>query len=727
MKSGACPFSLGILCKTGVFTGKATLMSYSVLLLGLLLALGCRPRPETLHIGIPLRLTGEKGPGGRQLLRAMKMRVDELNARGGLGGQRIALDIQDLGTSPETGKKAIQALATDVRIAAIVGLDDPEMGMVCGAVCGQEKIPVVLPTVGDAGFLSQNPCLFTLTRPLAFQAEAIAAHLATFWKASRVALLHEETTTAGQMAESFRRLAGKLNIQITDVAYRAGSAVPAPERLASTTEGCQAIVLFDESARGASIIRALRDLNIQVPIFGSDMLAGGIIQALGNESYLQDLYVPFPFMYELADRPAIDFYRNYTRTYHESPAPGAAFAYDAISLLSRVIETVGPERANILQGLKAMDNPERAFDGVTGLLYFTPERFVPHAPVVAQVVAGAFKPAFRQLRRVEDAFSLRTLDRRMRHGFVEMIDSVPYFKIEVIYVGIDFQRLNEVNVREKKFGMNLILWFRWTGDTKTDDIEFTNALGEVERTPIASDLEQPVKWAAYRVRGTFTCSFDLHNYPFDRQELSLAMASRIRNGHRIQLVFNQRSVNPRLDEVIPGDWLYEGREDYAGNFTVSSTFGYPGFRPGEKMEPFSQVHTIAFVRRNVFPYFVTVFIPLGVIVVTTLLLNIFLSRHQYGSKVSVSTTSLLSVLVFQLTQDSTLPQLGYVTLVDRLFMVTYFFMCAFIANDVVVNHLAAHLKRETQADALDRWGKVALATIAVTAYGAVLLPVLTGN
>src|SRR5579862_5247569 len=166
MKSGACPFFFGIHWGTGVIAGKETPRCFSVLLLGLLLALGCRPRPETVHLGIPLRLSGDEGPGRHQLLQAIQMRVDELNAKGGVGGRRIDLVIQDLGTTPEAGRKAIEALGADARVSALVGLDDPQTAITCAAACGQAKIPLLSPTIGDAEFLSQNPWVFTLTHPI---------------------------------------------------------------------------------------------------------------------------------------------------------------------------------------------------------------------------------------------------------------------------------------------------------------------------------------------------------------------------------------------------------------------------------------------------------------------------------------------------------------------------------------------------------------------------------
>ena len=91
--------------------------------------------------------------------------------------------------------------------------------------------------------------------------------------------------------------------------------------------------------------------------------------------------------------------------------------------------------------------------------------------------------------------------------------------------------------------LTFIFGFRYKGDIQPDDIEFTNfsvdRLDSGEKltldAPIQENIEDGVKYIVYRVKADFYEEFDFHNYPFDRQILSI----RFRHNHltRDQLIY----------------------------------------------------------------------------------------------------------------------------------------------------------------------------------------------
>ncbi|MEO8056307.1 MAG: ABC transporter substrate-binding protein, partial [Acidobacteriota bacterium] len=57
---------------------------------------------KTFTVGVPLPLTGAEAKFGEMEKQAYEMAVDEINAKGGVKGMKLALDIQDSGGKPET-------------------------------------------------------------------------------------------------------------------------------------------------------------------------------------------------------------------------------------------------------------------------------------------------------------------------------------------------------------------------------------------------------------------------------------------------------------------------------------------------------------------------------------------------------------------------------------------------------------------------------------------------
>src|ERR1044072_7136970 len=73
---------------------------------------GCRNEPakpaETLKIGVVVPLTGNAGVLGDYTLKGLQLAVDDQNAKGGLLGKKIELDVQDSKAEPKEGVSIIK-------------------------------------------------------------------------------------------------------------------------------------------------------------------------------------------------------------------------------------------------------------------------------------------------------------------------------------------------------------------------------------------------------------------------------------------------------------------------------------------------------------------------------------------------------------------------------------------------------------------------------------------
>ena len=102
-------------------------------------------------------------------------------------------------------------------------------------------------------------------------------------------------------------------------------------------------------------------------------------------------------------------------------------------------------------------------------------------------------------------------------------------KSTFVYVGFDINEVNYLDEKSSTYVVDFYLWFRYQGNLNPDQIEFTNyginrlASGKslTIGKPIQSGEEHGVKYKIYRIKADFHEKFDFHNYPFDKQRLSV--------------------------------------------------------------------------------------------------------------------------------------------------------------------------------------------------------------
>ena len=76
---------------------------------------------KDIVVGTSVALTGKYARTGQEQLQGFQMWVDEVNARGGLLGQKVSLVHYDDESKPETGAKLYEKLITDDKVDLLIG------------------------------------------------------------------------------------------------------------------------------------------------------------------------------------------------------------------------------------------------------------------------------------------------------------------------------------------------------------------------------------------------------------------------------------------------------------------------------------------------------------------------------------------------------------------------------------------------------------------------------
>jgi hypothetical protein len=153
---------------------------------------------------------------------------------------------------------------------------------------------------------------------------------------------------------------------------------------------------------------------------------------------------------------------------------------------------------------------------------------------------------------------------------------------------------------------------------------------------------------AQRYTGLFTARFDLREFPLDRQTLSVEMISP-RSAQQISIVPDVASSG-RLAEVSIPDWtLHAGRLE-VGEFEIA------GRTP-------TRLRFLLPAERHWGYYVFRVLVPL--ILITLMSFSVFLiDPKDLGSQVTISSSSVLTLIMFNFSLQELLPRVSYLTRLD---------------------------------------------------------------
>lgn len=683
----------------------------------------------TVEVGLALPLTDD--PDASALVRqAVESHAAALNESGRLGEHRL-----EVVTADTAGDAAGTLDAGGAQ--AVIGFLDDERATAAATSLQAAGVPLLVPNAQDPRLVRTGDKVFSMSYDAVEQAKRIAAFLRVVEKAERIGVIVGDdqaskdfvralnanlggmeiaatvelpggTADTDRLVEAFPQLAGARKGkdkggERTEDGERGGKGGKArrgkgkggkapgrPDRGDDEAEelSLDAVVVLADAENGATIVNAFRKAKLDVPILGtSSWTDAAFLDKLGSS---KRVYLTSPWSWEIVSEEA----RALVDALGTQPPVEALFARDALELVAAAVENGQIDRAGIAADLGKRTSPDEAVAGISGLLYFDKNGSLAREPLFQAVVKGHLKPHFSQLTRVTDPRAARAAKKGGESKFIGdrdivVVDGVPYYHTKVVYAGLDFYRVNSVDVQGQNFDVEFFMWFQWMGDVDVENIDFLNGIYGIEDKVevLREDRSGPVNYICYKIKGTYLTPYDLRAFPFDTQRLPFRMAHKTRDSNEIVLVVDHEGIaDNRIEEIYPEEWIHLGRTDHSASYEPDTTFGDPMYSGPASRSTYSVYESNIVVKRILFPYLVTLFMPLGIMIVISLFV-FFVPRSQFDARMTITMTALLSILVFHLAQGETLPSVGYLMRADQFFMATYLLMFALIAKTILVNAL----------------------------------------
>jgi ABC-type branched-subunit amino acid transport system substrate-binding protein/predicted Ser/Thr protein kinase len=342
------------------------------------------------HIPVICPLTGPDHEG-RQMLPGLGLAQKEINARGGVRGHLLALDLMDNECKLDRTIAIAQQLCKRVDCQIVLGPWTSQQVLAAAPLFESAGLPAVAPAASDPRVWEAGRYILVTSDTDATRLEALAKYFSSAGFHNGVVLYNEDDLASRSVDTQFIDLFSKTNGQILQN-------LPYPENdvdfsgLVEKVKDLPADFVFVADFRAHAVIQLchqLRRAGVRLPI-GAEVSVFNPADIAEGGADLDGLLMATTLHPDSKDPKIHEFVRKFTDLYGKlTPSHRDSYCYDAMNVVAEAIEQVGFERKKLDDYLSSLGETRPPAQGVTGP--FSPGRRLDRRQaVVVQLKSGRY-------------------------------------------------------------------------------------------------------------------------------------------------------------------------------------------------------------------------------------------------------------------------------------------------------------------------------------------------
>lgn len=471
---------------------------------------------ERSRITVMAPLSGSDASIGKSMVQGVQLYVDQVNARGGLNGHRLAVDVVD-----ENGSAA-QSAADNPRTVGVVG--HWSQASLSSALPAYERAGLCVVSLGEGGVVANADCpVRSLGLDSAEQARFLANYARNVVQQKLMYLVQEEGEAGTKLARPFTETFEKFGIALrrtwtipTGDAGKAALAKLGQDLRDLPDVG--AVFLAASPTNAAAILKTMQDAGSHLAVFGPASLASaGLMDAAtaiaGSPEGAADLVngttVATPLLLDTANEEAQAFRLAYQRQFGASPDWVAAYAFDAARAVAAglgqmgrdpIVATPQERRAAVARALEGLNSQAAALSGVTGPLWFGADGRA-RTPIQVGLMNGSeIISAPVQLQPISKG-AVSNYIAELKAGRVLYVNDKFMYRTNVVYVGAKINEITDIDPQKETATVDFDIWFRYAGDFSPQDIQVANAAEPVALDkPSQETVTDDITYRRYHLR-----------------------------------------------------------------------------------------------------------------------------------------------------------------------------------------------------------------------------------
>jgi branched-chain amino acid transport system substrate-binding protein len=360
-----------------------------------LAAAGAAPEGQkTLTVGVSLPLTGAEAKFGEMEKQAYELAVREINARGGVKGAKLALDIQDSGARPEIATSIVERFITIDKYPVVAGEYTSQCTYAVAGVAEKYRVPYLVVT-GAADKITQSgwKYVYRLNPPSSLYNVGIYGFFEAVARPRSIAVLYENTDFGTSTSRAMREYCQSKGIEVlVSEGYSAGAVdfKPILQKVKSVRPDIIYMVSYLMDA--SLLMRQSKELDINPKAFIGGAAGFTLPEFLQNAGEASEYVMSGTLWTPQVKYPgAKEFFDAFTKTYGKEPDYHGAEAYAAAYVLADALKRARTWTPEGLRAALAETDMMTAFGPVKFVSWgaFTNQNRV--ETLVLQVLKGKFE------------------------------------------------------------------------------------------------------------------------------------------------------------------------------------------------------------------------------------------------------------------------------------------------------------------------------------------------
>jgi branched-chain amino acid transport system substrate-binding protein len=316
----------------------------------------------TVKIGVIVPLTGNAGVLGDYALKGVQLAVDEQNAKGGLLGKQIELDIQDSKGDPKEGVSVVKnMLAKEQKPFLIYSIVS---GVTLALKPETERHNILLMSaVGTDKFLENSRYTIRNYVSATTIGENLAAYLSDTLKVRNLVIFYSNNEYGSSVKDAVKRLCEERGLQVSAEPYDETSLDYKSLIAAKVGKETGAVYVVGIGKGLGTMFKQVRESGYAGKIVGDHLMNAPDVASVAGDALNGNPYLDFAFETESTNpntRAFVDAFRNKFRT---DPQNFSVIAYDGTKMLFSTVENVKTtEGDKLIQAL----NDIKDYQGVFG-------------------------------------------------------------------------------------------------------------------------------------------------------------------------------------------------------------------------------------------------------------------------------------------------------------------------------------------------------------------------
>ena len=362
----------------------------------LVLILSTPAMAETIRIAVASPFTGALAGYGDNVKAGVTLKVEEINAQGGIDGKQIRVDWMDEQCEPREAATVSSRIAQNRNIVGVVGHLCSSAHLAALPTYLRHGIPVIAPTTTAVAISEQSKdragktWAYRVVYRDDYQGEFLAKYVSEILELKNIAVFYENNDYGIGLKEAFVNKAKELGLNIVgEEAYVSGASDFNPQLTRLRGRNPDGLFISGYYPEGALIAAQADNLGLNVAKFGADGFDNADYISLAGAS-AENTYLTVPFLADVAGEDAQKFLNDFRDRFGREVDWMSANAYDAAGILLQAIAEAGADRAKIRDYIASINSPENAYQGIAGSTYFNDKGDTLKPAFVKMVKDGQF-------------------------------------------------------------------------------------------------------------------------------------------------------------------------------------------------------------------------------------------------------------------------------------------------------------------------------------------------